>query len=186
MTPKPENRRAFLHRLVAGVGAVGLAACRPNDLEAWTARAHPEWLALLVTDAEPGERMTVTGRVLGPDGQTPRKGVSVHVYHTDAQGHYSKGGTDENQHRIQGTMRTNAEGRYEFRSIRPASYPGTTVTPHVHYVVSAPGQDPQRVTLRLRTAQKAPADLGPFDADQPLVKDAKGIWRCTFDLKLNR
>ena len=34
---------------------------------------------------EPGERLIVTGRVLGPDGKTPISGVSLYVYQTDKQ-----------------------------------------------------------------------------------------------------
>ncbi len=180
------SRRTFLHRLVAGIGAVGLAACRPADLEGQGSGLHPEWMAFLVDKDEPGERMIVTGRVFGPEGRTVREGILVHVYHTDAEGHYSKGGVDENQHRIQGTMRTNEAGRYEYHTIRPASYPNTTVIPHVHYTLTGPSMGRQQETLRLKTAAKIPVGIDSFDPEQILVKDDQGIWRCTFDLKLKR
>jgi len=36
-------------------------------------------------------------------------------------------------------MRTNAEGRYEFRTIKPVSYPGRRIPAHIHAFVSGPG-----------------------------------------------
>ena len=36
-------------------------------------------------------------------------------------------------------MQTNREGRYEFRTIKPAPYPGRTNPAHIHAYVSGPG-----------------------------------------------
>jgi protocatechuate 3,4-dioxygenase beta subunit len=40
---------------------------------------------------------------------------------------------------LRGYLRTDAQGRYEFRTIRPGSYPGTRNPGHIHYHVNATG-----------------------------------------------
>src|ERR1700730_17497090 len=60
---------------------------------------------------EPGERLIVTGQVT--DGTKPLVGVSIYVFHTDADGMYTRDGSigDENA-RLHGAMRSDANGRY--------------------------------------------------------------------------
>src|SRR5215510_4960273 len=88
---------------------------------------------------EPGERLIVTGKVLGPDGKTPLAGASVYVYHTDAKGLYTPGANNDSRNpRLRGYMRTDAEGRYEYSTIKPAPYPNNRIPAHIHYVVNAP------------------------------------------------
>jgi protocatechuate 3,4-dioxygenase beta subunit len=40
-------------------------------------------------------------------------------------------------------MKTGADGRYEFRTIRPGSYPGSRIAAHIHGTLAAPGRAPQ-------------------------------------------
>ena len=88
---------------------------------------------------EPGERLIVSGRVWGPDGKTPVSGVSLYVYQTDKDGIYSKPVNDSRNPRLRGYLRTDADGRYEYSTIKPGSYPNTNNPAHIHYVVTAPG-----------------------------------------------
>jgi protocatechuate 3,4-dioxygenase beta subunit len=88
---------------------------------------------------EPGERLIVMGQVFGPDGKTPLAGASVYVYHTDAKGLYTPETNDNRNPRLRGYMRTDAQGRYEFSTIKPAPYPNNRIAAHIHYVVNAPG-----------------------------------------------
>jgi protocatechuate 3,4-dioxygenase beta subunit len=37
-------------------------------------------------------------------------------------------------------LRTDGQGRYSYRTIRPGSYPSTRVPQHIHYEVTAEGQ----------------------------------------------
>src|SRR5882724_5283956 len=147
------TRRNFLrHASVAlalpmiGLGALELTGCvKDNMLFARPAvdKDSPiSWKTVLVTDKEPGDPLIVSGKIYAPDGHTPQEGATLWVYHTDATGHYSplsqSGGNNRNT-RLHGLMRTNAEGRYEFRTIKPVSYPGRRIPAHIHAYVSGPG-----------------------------------------------
>lgn len=92
---------------------------------------------------EPGERLDVAGRVIGLDGK-PAGGVVIYAYHTNAAGLYA-GGTPETEWsrrhgRLRGWVRTGADGRYRFETIRPAPYPNQTLPAHVHLTVLEPGR----------------------------------------------
>ena len=100
-------------------------------------------VARLAADAEPGDRLAVTGRVYRPDGQ-PAAGVSLYVYQTDKDGLYSKPVNDSRTPRLKAFLRTDAEGRYEYQTIKHGSYPDTRNPAHIHYHVNAPGF-PQKV-----------------------------------------
>jgi protocatechuate 3,4-dioxygenase beta subunit len=92
--------------------------------------------------------MVVTGRTL--IGDKPVAGVSIYVFHTDIQGNYSKETTDnrvgELHPSLHGALRTDAQGRYQFETIRPAGYDGGPS--HVHYVVKAEGYEPLLLVLQ--------------------------------------
>ena len=85
----------------------------------------PTWLS---ARDEPGLPMYVSGCVFGPDGVTPAPGVVVYVYHTDRTGIYAEPGAPP---RLCGWIRTDRRGRYAYRSIRPAPYPGGRQPAHV-------------------------------------------------------
>ena len=96
--------------------------------------------AEVAASGEPGQRLDVTGVVYAADGRTPIASASVYVYQTDARGYYRPDDAMGNRDpRLYGLMRTDAQGRYSFRTIRPGSYPGTRVPQHIHYEVTAEG-----------------------------------------------
>ena len=142
---------------------------------------------------EPGERLIVTGQVYGPDEKTPLANASVYVFHTDAKGLYTPDTNDNRNPRLRGYMRTDAQGRYEFSTIRPASYPNTRVVAHIHYVVTAPGykervfeivfEGDQFVDERLRAEA---AKEGSAFSIRPLTRDQQGVWRCAQDIKMRK
>lgn len=75
-------------------------------------------------------------------------GVSVYVFHTDAEGRYAKdisGNEAELNPRLHGALRTDAQGRYGYETIRPGSYDNNPA--HVHYVVVAPRYKPRLLDL---------------------------------------
>jgi protocatechuate 3,4-dioxygenase beta subunit len=110
------------------------AADAPKDLS---------WSTVIAPPGEPGERLIVSGVVYREDGVTPAPGLLLYVWHTDAAGHYSTRGDEtgngRRHGRLRGWMRTDAEGRYRFETIRPAPYPGERIPAHIHGTLSGPG-----------------------------------------------
>jgi protocatechuate 3,4-dioxygenase beta subunit len=103
--------------------------------------AHIPSKIIMAADTEPGERMIISGTIYLPDGKTPAKDAILSAWHTDAKGYYiaGGGGAGELHPRIHGRMQTGADGKYEFRTIKPAQYPAHTSPAHVHGHISAPG-----------------------------------------------
>ena len=142
---------------------------------------------------ESGERLIVTGQVFGPDGKTPLAGASVYVYHTDAKGLYTPETNDNRNPRLRGYMRTDAQGRYEFSTIKPAPYPNNRIAAHIHYVVNAPGHrervfeivfegDPN-IDERMRA--DAAKEESAFSI-RALTRDQQGVLRCAQDVKMRK
>ena len=152
---------------------------------------------------EPGERLVVTGRVI--DGTTVIAGASIYVFQTDAKGLYAPGRSDpdaELDPRLHGALRTDAEGRYRYETIRPGSYGGNAA--HVHYIVVAAGYKPRIFDLWF---QDDPILVARRQAGEPLIpqsirnsayykaapdvvairpvrRDAAGTWHVVRDLDM--
>jgi protocatechuate 3,4-dioxygenase beta subunit len=93
--------------------------------------------------SEPGEPLTISGRVFGSDGR-PRAGIIVYAYHTNRLGIYPppvppRSQDSDSNGQLRGWARTDSEGRYTFDTIRPGSYPNTNNPQHVHMYVVEPG-----------------------------------------------
>jgi len=114
----------------------------------YTAPSNAPSTVVIAGTGEPGERMVVTGRTLV--GETPVAGVSIYVFHTDMKGLYAPGISDLNaaelNPRLHGSLRTDAQGRYQYETIRPGGYDNGPA--HVHYVVKAPGYEPLLLSLQ--------------------------------------
>lgn len=129
----------------------------------------------LAPASEPGEALRLSGTVRDADGRV-RPGIVVYAYHTDRDGLYPEDphlrGEAARHGRLRGWLRTDAEGRYEFRTIRPGGYLGRSVPQHVHMHVVEPGRctyylgdalfdDDPRLTPALRERErKAPGGSG--------------------------
>jgi protocatechuate 3,4-dioxygenase beta subunit len=109
----------------------------------------------LAGPGEPGIRLTVTGVVRGKDGK-PIAGAEIHAYQTDVQGRYTlEKPMDEPHARLSGRLRTDAEGRFELRSIRPGGYPKALrlgdrerkIPAHIHLDITAAGHAERRLQL---------------------------------------
>ncbi|HSR70079.1 MAG TPA: hypothetical protein VLU25_19275 [Acidobacteriota bacterium] len=152
-----------------------------------------EWSIVIPPEGEPGQPLIVEGRVFAEDGETPLQGVKVHVYHTDHEGYYSPGGRNESQHRLKGDMITDGEGRYRFKTIRPAPYPGGRIPAHIHYVISGPGM--ARRTFELNFADdpilsesqlQRWTQRGTFSRVRPAEEDASGVLHVRKDIRISR
>jgi protocatechuate 3,4-dioxygenase beta subunit len=140
---------------------------------------------------EPGDRLIVTGRAL--DQGRPVAGVSIYAFHADADGLYTRDGrnSDENA-RLFATLRTDAEGRYRYETIRPRGYDGLAA--HVHHVVTAPGYEPRLCDLWLgddpyfkrRRDAGLPLSEGVAMFVRMPARDPDGVWRVTHDLEMLR
>jgi protocatechuate 3,4-dioxygenase beta subunit len=141
---------------------------------------------------EPGERIVVSGQVFAPDGTTPVGGVIVYAYQTDATGHYQND-PQTRVARLHGWAKTDAQGRYEFRTIRPAAYPSRDIAAHIHFHVWGAGY-PLQWTPELMFAGdpllkpdqiRESTGLGKFANVQPLVSNSDGALHCTFNIRIS-
>ncbi|MBI3110467.1 MAG: intradiol ring-cleavage dioxygenase [Ignavibacteriales bacterium] len=89
----------------------------------------------LVSQKEPGEQLIVNGVFYSRDGKTPAPGVLLYVYQTDATGVYNSDDGSWQRPRINGWFRTDKDGRYEIRTIKPGSYPRGRNPAHIHLVI---------------------------------------------------
>ena len=200
------DRRLFLRGAAALVGLPALSLCAagcgrsPRALAGSTPDGKEpvelSWKTVLVPAGEPGTPLVVSGRIFAADGRTPVGGITLYVYHTDARGLYSekdgRGGPPDP--RLKGSMKTDVEGRYEFRTIRPASYPGTRNPQHIHARVFGAGyaerhipeywfDDDPLVTAEMRARH---AGLGTFSPIVNAKRGADGVYACVRDLRLDK
>jgi protocatechuate 3,4-dioxygenase beta subunit len=97
--------------------------------------AHVTSVERIAPATEPGTPLTIHGLVLDPSGK-PAAGVEVFAYHTDSNGIYAQTGASD-PWRLKGWAVTDAQGRFEFHTIRPAPYPNRPIPAHVHVTVTA-------------------------------------------------
>ncbi|MDQ5846658.1 MAG: hypothetical protein M3539_15335, partial [Acidobacteriota bacterium] len=197
------DRRSFLKQAamfaaavpVLEVGTLGLVGCnRAQSLSRSEQPSNVTWKTTIVSDKEPGEPLIVSGTIYAPDGRTPLEGIDLSVYQTDATGVYSTSGGDNRNTRIHGLMRTNSEGRYEFRTIKPGSYPASRNPAHIHAYVSGPGypeywideyhfEDDPFVTNDMRGKV---VGAGNFSSILTLARGTDGVLRAIRDIKIER
>jgi hydroxyquinol 1,2-dioxygenase len=130
-----------------------------------------------------GEPTFYSGRVLGSDGK-PLAGAVLDIWSGDGEGTYDMQMPEDVGMKARGRIRTDAEGRYRFRSIKPNFYPVPTDGPvgrmlermgrhpmrpgHIHMIVSAPGH--HAVTTHLFAAGSEYIDSDAvFGVKQSLV-----------------
>lgn len=92
-----------------------------------------------------GTKIEVSGIVYQRDGKTPAKDVVLYVYHTNQKGVYPTKGDEKGwakQHGyIRGWVKTDANGFYQFYTLRPAGYPNRKDPEHIHLTVKEPGKN---------------------------------------------
>lgn len=148
------------------------------------------WIATVASDQEPGKRLVVHGQVFDPTGAKPAPGVSVYAYHTDATGRYNK--PWKREPRLRATVVTDAQGRFELRTIRPEGYPGRKDPAHIHFEVWGGGYPKQSVDAlefaddpRVTPAQLATSRAkGKFAPIVTPTREARGVQHATINIRL--
>jgi protocatechuate 3,4-dioxygenase beta subunit len=80
-----------------------------------------------------GRPLVISGHVLAASCATPLVGATVHVWQTNGDGEYGPSrGTEIRCCYLQGTMTTDARGRYRFETVKPGLYGGPA---HIHFQV---------------------------------------------------
>ena len=145
-------RRQCLKALVGGATAIGMPslvlAALPTMTEgpfyppaAWRAR-ELDWDADLTrvmrsaggeAPRASGEWLDLGGNVMDERGRAV-DGAEIEIWQCDVHGSYRhpNGAATQIDHAFQGfgSTRSDAQGRYRFRTIKPVPYPGRT--PHIH------------------------------------------------------
>jgi len=128
--------KLYLLLLVVMCGSLVIEGCKSAGIESATLgidRAHTIRLA----DAdEPGQRLTLFGRVVDAENNEPIPDALVYLYHADANGEYlPTDPNDESTAKLSGEITTDDKGRFQVETIVPREYdqPGNKHI-HLHYV----------------------------------------------------
>lgn len=215
MNQQPENRRDFLKR--ASMAAIAfpflisrkthtlaqkteseLSLIKINAMPAGTeargaidAPDNVSWKTALSKKSDKDEPMIISGTIFQPDGKTPAPNVLIYFYHTDSNGFYGRRGEVRDGH-FRGWMLTDAKGRYEYSSIKPAPYPNRTEAAHVHMTLTGKNFKEDSINTILFEGDKFIKEqerksVGKWDEFIPILKlekGADGILRGTRDFIL--
>jgi hydroxyquinol 1,2-dioxygenase len=126
-----------------------------------------------IAEGVPGEPTYFSGRVLSTGGK-PIAGAMLDLWSTDGEGAYDVQLGDGNTLRARGKIKTDAQGRYAFWTIKPVGYPIPTDGPvgkmllnmgrhpyrpaHTHMIVSAPAHEPVTTHLFVEGDQYLESD----------------------------
>lgn len=184
--------------IVALIACGGPSAAQDLEFQRALERAQALKPARLTSDAriapesEPGTPLVINGRVFTQDGRTPAAGITVFAYHTDRHGLYDAPSAGPHSWRLKGWAITDADGRFTFRTIRPASYPNSRVSQHVHLNLEGPNvprlsaalefDDDPMIGAREREASRA---AGTFGTVRPVVR-RNGADHVEINLKVTR
>ena len=185
------SRREFLSRSIATGAAIlfvpdALSAIS-SDLECTTTKRdlyglgpfherNAPFRMSLVGPGEPGQRLTITGRVTGRDCVTPLENVVIDVWGANNAGCYTE--IDANgqltdsctprasdPYNLRGRLRTNSYGIYGFTTIVPGRYlNGSRYRPsHLHFIITPDGGPDLITQLYFEGDPYIPGDLGASD-----------------------
>ena len=152
---------------------------------------------VIAAETEAGESLVLSGTVYQTDGTTPAPDVVVYAYHTNTGGIYPTRGDETGWARrhgyLRGWVKTDSQGRYRFRTIRPGTYPRRSTPAHVHMIVKEPQlpeywidqvvfEDDPFVTSAYRRQRRGRGGSGIID----LTRDKKDVWHGVRDITLEQ
>ncbi len=133
---------------------------------------------------ERGDRVVFSGRVTDAAGE-PLDGAELDVWHADADGFYSGFAPSLPADILRGKVLTDADGRYEVRTVLPAPYTIPLDGPtgrlcsvagwspwrpaHVHLIVSAEGHEPLVTQLFLASSDHLATDIASATKEELIV-----------------
>ena len=119
-----------------------VTVCRATTRDAegpYFEAGSPQRSALIAGPSEPGVRLLVEGRLLGPDCRTPLRGYAIDLWQADAAGNYYD--SAESGYRLRGKIVSDNLGRYRFETVLPGRYGDAAgIRPaHLHAKILTPG-----------------------------------------------
>jgi catechol 1,2-dioxygenase len=153
----------------------------------------------IARDARGGEPLAVSGRVRDVGGR-PVAGALIDVWQASPVGLYENQDPEQPDHNLRGRFETDAEGRFHFRTVRPAGYPVPMDGPcgellraqdrypyrpaHIHFMISREGYK-TLITQVFDNADAAIESDVVFGVTPPLAgrfeRGADGSLRLAFD-----
>ena len=137
-------------------GAKGTRPTQANNLGPFYRAGAPRCANgdSIVRSPTPGPKLVFEGRVLDEQGR-PLAGAEVDVWHSSPVGLYENQDASQAEMNLRGKIATDAQGRFAFRSVKPAGYPIPTDGPagallraqqrhnfrpaHLHFLIYKPG-----------------------------------------------
>ena len=136
-----------------------------------------------ISNGASGEKMVVAGRVLNREGK-PIAGATIDTWQSSSDGFYDLQQPDSDAMNFRGQFRSDADGRFRFRSVKPSSYPVPADGPvgkmlralarhpyrpaHVHFMIAAKGYKTLTTALYIAGDKYLDSDV-VFGAKKSLV-----------------
>ncbi len=180
LTPTPEVLDDDDDDLPPRDAGVGCGAVTADNIEGPYYKAGAPETSLLADPDEPGTHLVLEGLVLGA-GCGALRDVELDIWHADAAGGY-----DNRGYHLRGKVATDADGRWQVRTIVPGRYlNGRQYRPaHLHFKLRAAGH--RALTTQLYFDGDPYNDVDPFIAPSlimPVEPISSGA-RCRFDFVL--
>lgn len=91
----------------------------------------PTGIIAIAPKDEPGKKIKIMATVVNEKGES-LPGVLVYFYQTDSKGWYSADSPGGDNARLFGYVRSDANGKIEIATIKPAGYPQSSNPAHIH------------------------------------------------------
>lgn len=181
--------------VIALLGAISVAVAQTAPRDVIETPSQLGSTGRIAPATEPGTPLIISGTVLAPDGKTSLAGVVVYAYHTDNNGYYRRvgesGEAGANEPRLRGWVKTDANGRFEFATIKPAPYANREVPAHIHIHAWGAGYPRQWFELEFQGDPLLPKqhftdNTADFLYIIPLKPDSRGLLHGSITLQMRQ